>query len=160
DRQIVDAREAPSHEALLGEFPVLVAVAAEPVARVVVPFVGEAHGNAVTGAGPELLDEPIVELLRPLALQEGPHLLAAPGKLAAVAPLRVLGIDLHDAVRVAGIPGVLCATDLLRGGLDRERGNGWTGLHADLPNAYQMPPSATVIASPLTPPAASLHRKA
>jgi hypothetical protein len=31
---------------------------------------------------------------------------------------------------------------------------------AAAPNAYHMPPRATVIASPFTPPAASLHRNA
>ena len=33
-------------------------------------------------------------------------------------------------------------------------------LDAKAPNVYQMPPSATVIASPFTPPAASVHRNA
>ena len=53
------------------ELPVLVAVGAEPLAGVVVPLVGEAHGDAVVGEGPELLDQPVVELALPLAGQEG-----------------------------------------------------------------------------------------
>src|SRR5579864_2257143 len=114
----------------------------------------------MTGAGPELLDEPVVELLRPLALEERPHLLAPHGELTAVTPLRVLGIDLHHPIRVARIPGVLGATDLPGRALCGERRNGWTSLHGFLRNGYQIPPSATVIASPLTPPAASPHRNA
>jgi len=53
DRQIVDAGEAALHESVLVELPVLVAVGAEPLSRVVVPFIGKAHGDAVTGAGPK-----------------------------------------------------------------------------------------------------------
>ena len=34
---------------VLVEFPVLVAIAAKPVSAIVVPFVGEAHGDAVVG---------------------------------------------------------------------------------------------------------------
>ena len=52
DRQIVDAGDARAHQALLVEFPVLVAVAAEPVAAVVVPFIGEAHGDAIVRETP------------------------------------------------------------------------------------------------------------
>ena len=51
DRQVVDRGEAPAHQAALVEFPVLVAVGPEPVGRIVVPFVGEAHGDAVAVAG-------------------------------------------------------------------------------------------------------------
>src|SRR5215467_3145439 len=106
DRQIVDARETAPHQPLFVELPVLVAVAAEPGTRVVVPLVGEAHRDAVTGARPQLLDEPVVELARPLALEERAHLLAAHRELGAVPPVRVLGVDLHDPVGVAGVPGV------------------------------------------------------
>src|SRR5438128_1988710 len=57
-RSIVDAGDAQAHQASLVEFPVLVAVAAEPIATVVMPFVGEAHGDAVVTEGPEFLDQP------------------------------------------------------------------------------------------------------
>ena len=77
DREVVDAGEAPLHQALRVELPVLVAVGAEPVAVVVVLLVGEAHGDAVVSARPQLLDQAVVELLRPFAPQERPHLLAA-----------------------------------------------------------------------------------
>ena len=47
DRQVIDAGEAPLHQAEFVELPVLVAVAAPPLAVVVVPFVFEAHGDAI-----------------------------------------------------------------------------------------------------------------
>src|SRR6267143_1860208 len=77
DRQIVDAGDAQAHQAVLVEFPVLVAVAAEPVAAVVVPFIGEAHRNPVRAKGPELLDQSVVEFALPLARQEGSDRVAA-----------------------------------------------------------------------------------
>ena len=52
DRHVVDAGEAPVHQAVVVELPVLVAVGAEPVAGVVAPFVGEAHGDAVAVVAP------------------------------------------------------------------------------------------------------------
>src|SRR3954447_7389079 len=70
DREVVDAGDAQPHQALLVEFPVLVAVAAEPVAAVVVPFIGEAHGDAIVAERPHLLDQAVVELAVPLARQE------------------------------------------------------------------------------------------
>src|SRR5215475_1476005 len=94
DRQIVDAGEAALHEPFLVELPVLVAVAAEPGARVVMPLVGESHGDAIAGTGPEFLDQPVVELPRPFTLQESTHLIAALRELGAIAPASVLGIDL------------------------------------------------------------------
>src|SRR4051794_26177648 len=81
DRQVVDAGKAPAHQTVFSELPVLVAVAAIPVARVVMPLVGEAHRDALAGAGPQLLDQAVVQLPGPLALQEGADLLAALGKL-------------------------------------------------------------------------------
>ena len=67
DRQIVDARDAHPHQAVLVELPVLVAVRAEPASRIVTPFIGEANRDAVLVKGPEFLDQPIVELAVPFA---------------------------------------------------------------------------------------------
>ena len=47
DRQIVDAGNAQSHQAVRVEFPILVAIAAEPGIAVVTPFVGKTHGDAI-----------------------------------------------------------------------------------------------------------------
>lgn len=67
NRRIVDAGDAAAHQAVGVEFPVLVAVGAIPMAAVVVPFVGKAHGDAVVAKAPELLDQPVVQLALPFA---------------------------------------------------------------------------------------------
>src|SRR5579863_6826655 len=67
NRQVVDARDAPAHQAVLIELPKLVAIGAKPVAAVVMPFVGEPHRHPVVAKPPQLLDEPVVEFLVPFA---------------------------------------------------------------------------------------------
>src|SRR3546814_14290131 len=77
--KIVDTGMARAHQPARIELPILIAVGAEPVARVVMPLIGEAAGDTVLAPGPDLLDEAIVELLRQFPLQEiddrGPPLL-------------------------------------------------------------------------------------
>src|SRR5688572_30441372 len=86
DRQGVDAGDSPRHVAAGIEFPVLVAIRAEPVTAVIVPFVGEAHRDAVFVKSPQLLDQAVVELARPFACQELNDLIAPGEKLGTVAP--------------------------------------------------------------------------
>src|SRR6266699_1648005 len=107
DRQVVDRGDAPAHQTALVELPVLVAVGAEPVTRIVVPLVGEAHPDPILAEGPDLLDEPVVELATPLAAQERLDLGASVQKLGPISPHRVLGVGERDPLRVAGVPGVL-----------------------------------------------------
>src|SRR5690242_10176080 len=45
DRSIVDAGDAAAHQAMFVEFPVLVTVAAKPIAAVIAPLISKAHGN-------------------------------------------------------------------------------------------------------------------
>jgi hypothetical protein len=68
NRMFVDASEAHRHEPFGSELPVLIGT--KPLAAVVMVFVGEAVGDAVGCEGPELLDEPIIELARPFADEE------------------------------------------------------------------------------------------
>ena len=77
NRQIIDAGEAPPHVTVFVEFPILIAVGAEPVAAVVTPLIGKAHGNAVLVPGPDLLDQPVLELARPFAREEADDLTSA-----------------------------------------------------------------------------------
>src|SRR5690348_13330927 len=128
DRQVVDAGDAQAHQPLGVEFPVLVAVAAEPVAAVVVPFIGEADGDAVLAEGPDFLDQPVVELTRPFALQECLDGGAALDELRAIAPAAVDRIGECDTHRIPRIPGILGAARLLRGGLGGE-GRKWWATH-------------------------------
>src|SRR4030095_7065405 len=86
DRHVVDAGDSPAHQPVGIELPVLVAVAAEPVAAVVMPFVCEAHRDAVVVKGPEFLDQAIVELAVPLARQERLDGAASLQELGAVPP--------------------------------------------------------------------------
>ena len=60
NRQVVDARVTMRHQAVLVELPVFVAVRTEPVAGVVMPFVGKAHRDAIAVERPQLLDQPVV----------------------------------------------------------------------------------------------------
>jgi hypothetical protein len=53
NRKIVDAGNAQAHQAVLIELPILVAVAAKPIATVVVPLVGETNRDAVFAESPD-----------------------------------------------------------------------------------------------------------
>src|SRR5580658_9537218 len=89
DRQIVDAGDAQSHESVLVELPVFIAIAAIPMAAIVVPLVGETHRYTVLAKGPHLLDQPVVQFARPLTHQERLDGLAALQELGAVAPAAI-----------------------------------------------------------------------
>src|SRR5271163_4594017 len=66
DRQIVDAGEAPPHQPICAKLPILVAVRAEPIGGIVMPFICETHGDSVAGEAPKLLDQSVIELALPL----------------------------------------------------------------------------------------------
>src|SRR5215470_17127297 len=89
DRKIVDAGNAKPHQAVLVEFPVLVAVAAEPMTAVVVPLVGETHCYAVLAKGPDFFDQAVVEFAVPFAGQECLDFSAAVQEFCAVSPAAV-----------------------------------------------------------------------
>src|SRR3954463_12214298 len=86
DRQVVDAGDPPSHQALFVELPILVAIAAKPVSRIVVPFICKAHGYPVVAKGPDFLDQPILELASPLAYEECLDGIAPTDEFSAVPP--------------------------------------------------------------------------
>src|SRR5204863_9651562 len=89
------------------EFPILVAIAAEPMAAVVMPLIGEAHGDAAVAEGPHFLDQPVVELAVPFADQEGFDLLAPVNELGAITPAAVHRIGERDTRGIAGVPRIL-----------------------------------------------------
>ena len=70
DRQVIDAGDAKAHQPLFVELPIFIAIAAKPVAAVVMPFVSEAHRNAVLAECPALLNQAVVKLAIPLARQK------------------------------------------------------------------------------------------
>src|SRR5262249_3087135 len=86
DRHVVDAGVPDPHQALVVELPVLVPVGPEPLARRVAELVGEAHRDAVGPERPQLLDQPVLQLVGPLPLEEGDDLAAPVEELRAVPP--------------------------------------------------------------------------
>src|ERR1700704_1151349 len=106
DREIIDAREPQTHQAVFIEFPILVSVGAQPVAGVVMAFISEAHGDAISVMGPEFFDEPIVQFPAPLAFQECNDLLPSGRELGAVSPARIDGIRQRYFFGIARIPAV------------------------------------------------------
>jgi hypothetical protein len=70
DWQVIDAGDAQVHQPVFIELPVLVAIAAEPIAAIVVPFVGEANRDSILAEGPNLLDQAIIKLAIPFAGQK------------------------------------------------------------------------------------------
>src|ERR1700726_1757851 len=103
DGNIIDASDAKPHQAMLVEFPVLIAVPAEPITAVVVPLIGEAPGDAVLAKRPALLDQAVVEFAAPLAGQERFDGLPAAQEFRAVSPAAVGRIGKRNAGGVAGI---------------------------------------------------------
>src|SRR3954468_10607600 len=133
DRDVVDARLAAAHAALVAELPrlvavagppLLVAVAAPPRPRRVATLVLEAHGDPVAAERPQVLAQRVVELALPLARQELDDRGAAGEELVAVAPLRILAVGGGDALGVAHVPRVLGCLHLLARGLLGERWDG------------------------------------
>src|SRR4051794_35640085 len=82
NRVLIDAGVSGTHEAVLGELPVLIAVGSEPVSAVIVVLVSVADRDAVLGKGPELLDKAVIELFRPFPSQK---------RLDSVTPSHELG---------------------------------------------------------------------
>src|SRR5215510_10917269 len=68
DLDVVDAGFAPAHQAVLVELPLLVAVGAVPLATCVMPLILKAHRDAIAVERPEILDQAVVEFLRPFTL--------------------------------------------------------------------------------------------
>src|SRR3984893_1526052 len=131
DRQIVDAGDPDAHQTVLVELPIFIAVAAEPVAAIVAPFVGEAHGDTVLPKCPELLDQPVVELATPLARQERLDFSTALQKLDAIAPATIRCVSRRHPRAIARVPRVFRHAYLLRGRFCGERRK-WRPIHSQL----------------------------
>jgi hypothetical protein len=101
DGDVVDAGFTPAHQAVLVELPLLVAVRAVPLTGIVVPFVLKANRDAVALERPEILDQAIIEFLRPFALEKRHDRGAALKKFGAIAPAAVLSVGERDTLGVA-----------------------------------------------------------
>src|SRR5258705_13642745 len=128
DGQIVYAGDPDAHQTVLVELPIFIAVAAEPVAAIVAPFVGEAHGDTVLPKCPELLDQPVVELATPLARQERLDFITALQKFDAIAPATIRRVSQRHPRAIARVPRVFRHAYLLRGRFCGERRK-WRLIH-------------------------------
>jgi hypothetical protein len=73
--QIVDGSQPHPHQTVLIELPILIAIRAEPIPGVIVPFIGKAHGDMVSLERPKLFDQAVVQLFRPFAPEKRDNVL-------------------------------------------------------------------------------------
>src|SRR5271154_744938 len=97
DRDVVDAGFTATHQAVLVEFPLLVAVRAMPLSGIVMPLILKAHGDAIAVERPEIFDQTIVQLFRPFAGEKGDDRGATVKEFRAITPAAVLGVGERDA---------------------------------------------------------------
>src|SRR5262249_26936914 len=126
DRQIIDACDPTSHQTFRVELPILISIAAEPAAGIIVPFIGKAYGDPVFTERPHFLDQTIIELAIPFARKERHDFLAAMNEFGAVAPDAVGRVGLGNAGGLARIPSILGEPRLLRRGFGTKGRHGWT----------------------------------
>src|SRR5205807_5874927 len=117
DRKIINGCVSQPHQAVLIKLPIFVSVGSEPVAGVIVPFVGKTDRNAISVMSPKLFNQPVVQLFRPLAFQKLDDLLPPVGKLGAISPTRVDCVSKCNLFWITRIPTVFCQANLLNGSL-------------------------------------------
>src|SRR5919199_729160 len=106
DWQVIDARMTHRHQPVLIKLPVLIAERAVPVSRVVMPFIREANGDPIALKRPQFLDQSVVELPRPFALQKTHDLRSAEDELWPVAPPALGAVGEGHLFRVTGVPSI------------------------------------------------------
>lgn len=124
--EVVDTGVTLRHQTIFVKLPVLIAVGAIPLPGVIAPLVGKAHRDTVVGEGPQFLDQPILQLPAPLALQKSFDSTAALRKLGAVAPLAVDTVSEGNFGGIAVVPPVFRRANLLLGGFQRKGRQGRT----------------------------------
>src|SRR5580693_5660956 len=138
DWQIIDRRVAVMHDSRGIELPILIAVGAEPLSRIVVKFVSKADGDSGIVKRPEFLNQAVVEFAVPFAREERHDLFTAVDEFGAVPPLAIHGVGQRHALRVARIPSVLRFAHLQNGGFARKgryETDLWLRTHVDIPFA-------------------------
>ena len=131
DWQVIDGRMTYRHQAVRIKLPVLIAERAKPVSRIVMPFIREANSDPIVLKGPKFLDQSVVELPRPFALQTTHDLLPADDELGPVAPSALCAVGEGHFFRITGVPSILCRSNFLDGSFERERRErrpGFSGL--------------------------------
>jgi len=138
DRKVIDGRKPRGHETGIVELPVLIPVGPVPLTRIVVPFVSKAHRDAIPRERPQLLDEPIVQLLRPLARKKSDDLASSVEELRAVSSARIDRVGQRYFPGITTVPGVFSPSHLLYRAFARKRrhrrpGGGCLGCHGYAP---------------------------
>ena len=64
---VVDAGKSALHQTICVEFPILVAIGAEPLGFVIVPLIGKTNGDTIISEGPDFFGQAIVLFTLPLA---------------------------------------------------------------------------------------------
>src|SRR5882757_7699138 len=97
-----------------------------PVTRIIMPFVGETHRDAIAVVRPKFLDQPVIQFFRPLSGEKFDDLLPSVRKFSTISPVRVDGVSKRDFCRVARIPAVLRQPNLLDRSLTSKWRERWT----------------------------------
>jgi hypothetical protein len=114
-----------AHQAIRVEFPILVSVRPNPVARLIDPLIREAYRNAIFSECPELLYEPVLLFGIPVACEECYNLVAPSDEFGAISPFAVGGIRKRNWYWFSSIPRVLSLSHFQRGCFKIERRNRW-----------------------------------
>src|SRR4051812_16977279 len=113
DRKIVYAGKTLSHQSMLIELPVLIAIGPKPVARVVLPLVRKANCDSIAIECPELLDQAIVQFLLPLAGEESDNLVTAVDEFRSISPLGINRVGQRHPFWIPGVPTIFCQAHFL-----------------------------------------------
>jgi len=122
DWQIIDACDAQTHQPVLIELPVFVAIAAEPMAAIIVPLVSETNRDSILAERPNLLDQAVMKLAIPLTCEKCLDFCSTLDKLSTIAPATVGRIGKRDLGWIARVPCIFRHSHLLRGALGGEGG--------------------------------------
>lgn len=123
DRVFVDAGVTRPHQAVFGKLPILVPVGPEPLAAVIVIFVGVAHRDPVARECPEFLDQAVVEFLFHLR-SERPRLQRGSLRIRHDCASSIHRVGERYPGRIAAVPAIFRKADLFDGALFSERGSG------------------------------------
>jgi hypothetical protein len=81
NRKIIDIRQAKTHKTIVIELPIFISEGAKPVSGVIVPLLGKAGCDAISGESPKLFDQPVVQFLYPFCGLETPRFLACRSRI-------------------------------------------------------------------------------
>jgi hypothetical protein len=90
--KIINAGNPPTHIPPVVKLPILIAIGAKPIARIIMPLIAEPYCNPITLKCPEFLDEPVVEFFIPFPSQEMDNGLMTSKELRTIPPHAILRV--------------------------------------------------------------------